>query len=82
MTPEQAIILALAGVALAAIHDARIKVGDRVAIFGLGAIGLLAVQLANLAGAGWIDAIDLYPMRRVPAARFGAARTLDPAAAM
>ena len=59
--PEQAIILALAGVALAAIHDPRIKVGDRVTIFGLGTIGLLAVQLARLAGAGWIDAIDLYP---------------------
>ena len=61
VTPEQAIILALAGVALAGVHDARIKVGDRVAIFGLGVIGLLAVQLARLAGAGWIDAIDLYP---------------------
>ena len=69
VTPEQAIILALAGVALAAIHDARIKVGDRVAIFGLGAIGLLAVQLARLAGAGWIDAIDLYPTRRELAAQ-------------
>ena len=80
VTPEQAIILALAGVALAAIHDARIKVGDRVAIFGLGVIGLLAVQLARLAGAGWIDAIDLYPARRELAARFGADRTLDPAA--
>ena len=78
VTPEQAIILALAGVALAAIHDARIKVGDRVAIFGLGAIGLLAVQLARLAGAGWIDAIDLYPVRRELATRFGADRTLDP----
>jgi hypothetical protein len=36
VTPEQAIILALAGVALQAIHDARIKVGDRVAIFWAG----------------------------------------------
>ena len=80
VTPEQAIILALAGVALAAVHDARIKVGDRVAIFGLGAIGLLAVQLARMAGAGWIDAIDLYPARRELASRFGADRTLDPAA--
>ena len=31
---EQAIFLSLAGVALQAIHDAHIKVGDRVAIFG------------------------------------------------
>jgi threonine dehydrogenase-like Zn-dependent dehydrogenase len=55
-------------------------VGDRVAIFGLGAIGLLAVQLARMEGAGWIDAIDLYPTRRELAARFGADRVLDPAA--
>jgi threonine dehydrogenase-like Zn-dependent dehydrogenase len=38
------------------------------------------VQLAKLAGAGWIDAIDLYPMRRRLAEQFGADRTLDPAA--
>lgn len=76
--PEEAVLLALAGVALQAVHDARIKVGDRVAVFGLGAIGLLAVQLARLNGAGWIDAIDLYPLRRALALRFGADRTLDP----
>ncbi|PKO22206.1 MAG: oxidoreductase [Chloroflexi bacterium HGW-Chloroflexi-1] len=79
VTPEQAIILALAGVALQAVHDARVKVGDRVAIFGMGVIGLLAVQLARLEGAGWIDAIDLYPARRGLAEQFGADRTLDPA---
>lgn len=80
VTPEQAIILALAGVALQAVHDAGVKVGDRVAIFGLGAIGLMAVQLTRRAGAGWIDAIDLYPTRRSLATRFGADRTFDPAA--
>ena len=31
-------------------------------------------------GAGWIDAIDLYPTDRELAARFGADRTFDPAA--
>ncbi len=77
---EDAIVLALAGVALAAVHDARIKAGDRVAIFGLGVIGLLAVQLARLNGAGWIDAVDLVPRRRQLALAYGADRVLDPAA--
>ncbi|NOZ73494.1 MAG: zinc-binding alcohol dehydrogenase, partial [Chloroflexi bacterium] len=78
LSPDKAIFLALAGVALQAIHDAHIKTGDRVAIFGLGAIGLLAVQLARLNGATWIDAVDLFSLRRQMARRYGADRTLDP----
>lgn len=77
---EQAIFLALAGVALQAVHDARIKTGDRVAVFGLGAIGLLTIQLAKLNGASWVEAIDLYPKRRAKAEALGANRTLDPSA--
>ncbi len=78
--PERGVVLALAGVALQAIHDAHIKVGDRVAVFGLGAIGLLTVQLARLNGASWIDAVDPLPTRRRLAERLGADRTLDPTA--
>ncbi len=78
LSPDQAIFIALAGVALQAVHDAQIKLGDRVAIFGLGAIGLLAVQLARLDGAAWIDAIDPIAMRRHLALRFGADQALDP----
>jgi 2-desacetyl-2-hydroxyethyl bacteriochlorophyllide A dehydrogenase len=80
LEPEAAIFLALAGVALQAIHDAHIKVGDRVTIFGLGAIGLLAVQLAKLNGASWVDAVDPLPNRREWAARLGADQTYDPTA--
>ncbi len=79
LSPDQAIFLALAGVALQAVHDAQIKLGDRVAVFGLGAIGLLAAQLARLDGAAWVDAVDPIPMRRAMALRFGADRALDPA---
>ncbi len=78
LDPDMAIVLALAGVALQAIHDAHIKVGDRIAIFGLGTIGLLAVQLARLNGASWIEAIDPIPARRQLAKAFGADRTLNP----
>ena len=76
--PERAIVLSLAAVALQAVHDAHIKVGDRVAIFGLGAIGLLAVQLARLEGAGWVAAVDPIAMRRMLAEEFDADRVLDP----
>ncbi len=80
VTPDNAVFLALAGVALQAVHDAKIKVGDRVAIFGMGVIGLLAVQLARLSGAAWIDAVDLFTVRRNLALSFGANRALDPGA--
>jgi 2-desacetyl-2-hydroxyethyl bacteriochlorophyllide A dehydrogenase len=80
VTPEDAIILALAGVALQTVHDAHIKTGDRVVIFGLGAIGLLTVQLARINGATWIDAVDPLPIRRKLAETYGANRTLDPGA--
>jgi threonine dehydrogenase-like Zn-dependent dehydrogenase len=68
----------LAGVALQAVHDARIKLGDRVAVFGLGVIGLFTVQLARMNGAAWVEAIDPIPRRRELALAFGADRALDP----
>jgi 2-desacetyl-2-hydroxyethyl bacteriochlorophyllide A dehydrogenase len=77
--PEQAALLQSATIALQAVHDARLKVGDRVAVFGLGTMGLLAVQLARLSGAGWIAAVDPIAERRDLAGAFGAAYTLDPA---
>jgi threonine dehydrogenase-like Zn-dependent dehydrogenase len=48
---ERWLFVSLGMVALVAVHDSCIKVGDHVAVFGLGAIGLLLVQLATMAGA-------------------------------
>jgi threonine dehydrogenase-like Zn-dependent dehydrogenase len=61
------------------IRDARVGLGDWVAIFGLGAIGLIAVQLAKLAGASQVIAVDPLPDRRALATTFGADIALDPA---
>jgi threonine dehydrogenase-like Zn-dependent dehydrogenase len=61
-----------------AMRDAGIKLGDRVAVFGLGAIGLIAVQLAKLAGADWVVALDPLANRRELALRFGTDVALDP----
>jgi threonine dehydrogenase-like Zn-dependent dehydrogenase len=63
--------------ALAGIHDAAIKLGDRVAVFGLGAIGMLALQMARLSGAGQILAVDPIPGRLDIARALGADVTID-----
>jgi threonine dehydrogenase-like Zn-dependent dehydrogenase len=78
---EPALFISLAAVALQAIHDAQIKIGDRVAVVGLGAIGLLVVQLARRAGAGSVHAVDLVDDRRQLALELGADAAHDPAAA-
>jgi len=78
LEPERAALLQSAAIALQAVHDARVKVGDRVAVFGLGTFGLLAVQLARLSGVGWIAAVDPIAGRRDLARAFGADCTLDP----
>ncbi len=64
--------------ALGAVHDAQIKVGDRVAIYGMGALGLLAVQVARLNGAEFIAAVDTIERRLALAKQFGADVTLNP----
>jgi threonine dehydrogenase-like Zn-dependent dehydrogenase len=76
LTPEAAVCLDPLVTALA-IRDAGIKLGDRVAIFGLGAVGLFAVQLAKEAGAHWVVAIDPLENRRVLARELGGDAVLD-----
>lgn len=77
MNPETAIFTDPAIFALQAVHDAQIKVGDRVAIFGMGAIGLLAVQMARLSGAEKVFAVDIIPRRLELAAHLGADEALN-----
>ena len=79
MTPETALFTDPAIFALNAVHDARLKLGDLAAVYGLGAIGLLAVQMSRLNGARRVFAIDLIASRRQLARRYGADDTLDPA---
>lgn len=63
-----------------AMRDAEVRLGDQVAVFGLGAIGLMAVQLARLAGADKVMAVDPIEMRREVAMALGADVVLDPLA--
>jgi threonine dehydrogenase-like Zn-dependent dehydrogenase len=64
--------------ALSAIRDGQVRLGDRVAVFGLGAIGALAVQMAKLAGASFVAAIDPLDRRRLAALQTGADLAIDP----
>ena len=66
--------------ALGAVHDAAIKLGDRVAVFGLGAIGMLALQMARLNGAAQVIALDPLPGRLELARGLGADLAINPAA--
>ena len=45
-------------VAVGGVREAPVRLGDRVAVFGLGAIGQMTLQVARLAGASWVAAID------------------------
>jgi 2-desacetyl-2-hydroxyethyl bacteriochlorophyllide A dehydrogenase len=65
-------------VALNAVLAADVHVGETVAVFGQGVLGLLVTQLARLSGAAVI-AVDAIAARRAHAAAFGAAHCLDPA---
>ncbi len=58
--------------ALGAIRDGGVRLGDRVALFGLGAIGLVALQLLRAAGA-MVFVSDPVPERRALALKLGAA---------
>lgn len=60
----------MAGIALTAIRVANIELGDTVAVAGLGAIGNLAAQLAQLQGASVLG-LDISPARLDMARRSG-----------
>lgn len=62
---------------LQSLRDANVRPGDYVAIFGLGAIGLIALQLAVKAGARVVIGIDPILHRREIAKKFGATYVLD-----
>jgi S-(hydroxymethyl)glutathione dehydrogenase/alcohol dehydrogenase len=62
----------------AVINTAKVQVGDRVVVFGLGGIGLNVVQGARLAGASMIVGVDKNPARRAIAEKFGMTHFVNP----
>ena len=58
-------------------HRAKVRMGETVAIFGCGGVGINAVQFAALAG-GQVIAVDIDDRKLELARQFGAAETLNP----
>ncbi len=69
-----------AHVALVAVRDGNVRIGDAVAVFGMGAIGLMTVQIAACSGATMVIAVDPIEIRRVRASALGADLAIDPSA--
>ncbi len=78
LSPEAACCLDPAEFAMAAVRDAQIRIGERVIVFGMGAIGLFTVQLARLSGAVDVVAADPVDARRDLALQHGATMAVDP----
>ena len=78
LTESDAVCCDPAHVAFVAVRDGNIRIGDDVAVFGLGAIGLLAVQIAKAGGARRVFAVDPLAIRREQALTHGATAAFDP----
>ncbi|MFD6418936.1 zinc-binding alcohol dehydrogenase [Streptomyces sp. NPDC060194] len=63
-------------IAYNAVLSAGINLGEDVAVFGQGVIGLIATRLAQLSGAT-VTAVDALDVRLTKAVEYGAARTLN-----
>lgn len=60
------------------IFDAQVEIGSNVAIFGLGGVGLNAIQGARLAGASKIIGIDINPAKEAFAKKLGMTHFINP----
>jgi threonine dehydrogenase-like Zn-dependent dehydrogenase len=78
IAPETALCLEPAYVSLHCIREGNVRYGDSVAVIGLGAIGLIAVEMARRAGADMVLAADPLEKRRQWALDHGADAAFDP----
>jgi propanol-preferring alcohol dehydrogenase len=83
---QGAILMCSSATALHALHKARVTAGDSVAVFGIGGLGVSAIQLARALGATEVFAVDVNPAKLELAKRHGAipvnARASDPVRAI
>jgi 2-desacetyl-2-hydroxyethyl bacteriochlorophyllide A dehydrogenase len=77
--PRIGIFSHIGAVALNGVHDAAIRMGDLVVVFGLGVPGQIVAQAARASGATVIG-VDPVKERRDLAFKLGADRVLDPTA--
>jgi S-(hydroxymethyl)glutathione dehydrogenase/alcohol dehydrogenase len=62
----------------AVINTAKVEIGSRCVVFGLGGIGLNVIQGLRLAGADQIVGVDVNPAKREMAERFGMTDFVNP----
>lgn len=79
MTWKEAVCYDPAQFAMGGIRDGNVRLGDNVVVSGLGAIGLIAAQMAKLAGARMVIVCDPIEKRRQVALENGADYALDSA---
>src|SRR5579872_1418983 len=78
LTDEQVVLLAdIASTGISAAESGEVKIGDTVAVFAQGPIGLCATAGAKLRGAGFIIAVESDPVRAAMARRMGADVVVD-----
>jgi propanol-preferring alcohol dehydrogenase len=70
--PQGAIMMCSSATSLHALSKARMCPGETVAVFGVGGLGVSAIQLAKAFGASSVFAVDINPRKLELAARFGA----------
>ncbi|MBV5261217.1 S-(hydroxymethyl)glutathione dehydrogenase/class III alcohol dehydrogenase [Synechococcus moorigangaii CMS01] len=62
----------------AVINTAKVEVGSKVIVFGLGGIGLNVIQGAKMVGADMIVGVDINPARKAIAEKFGMTHFVNP----
>lgn len=86
IAPEDAIFMPSVETALSLVHDAHVRLGENVAVYGQGLIGLLVTSLLNIQSQpiaasgkfGTITVFDTLPDRLAAAAAMGASQALLP----
>lgn len=62
----------------AVINTAKVEIGAKAVVFGLGGIGLNVIQGLRLAGADMIIGVDVNPAKKAMAERFGMTHFINP----
>jgi propanol-preferring alcohol dehydrogenase len=79
---QGAILMCSSATSLHALNKTRLSPGETIAVFGIGGLGISAIQLAKTFGASEVFAIDINPRKVELAETFGAvpinAATSDP----
>ncbi len=78
LAPEEAVFLPNLETALTLVLDGRPCIGEQVAVFGQGIVGLLLTALLTRFPLAALVTVDRFPRRRLAGETLGAHATLDP----